>query len=212
MGLYEKWGPIVALLVVVAVLSGIGMRYRLLPGDDTIPDGDALTDGRILMSLEMVYEDGSTRMVDPGAGFLSIMRPLAILDDTGKALEGINFLVKVKTDYKGTFYAGSIRGKIKTLVNGITKDTDDFDIQTDFGSGETVRVVTGGYTKYALRDWGRVGENELRILVEVTVEVIFENSESDSMAGTGGVVVSYKETSDAGITAISVTVTPTFLY
>lgn len=204
----DKWGPILIGLVVVAVLTGVAMRYRLIPEIDPTE-----TVSKLAMALEMVYEDGTTRIIDPSSGgFLSLMRPLSILDDTGKELSEINYVVKIQTKYTGQFHAGSIHGTITYQVNDVTKDSHDFESLVDFGSGEWVRVETGGLTKYALRDWGKIGSNSLRIICQATVEVVFDDGTVDSMSGYGGVVVTYQETSDSGITALSITVSPSFLY
>lgn len=203
----DKWGPLLVGLVVVAVLTGVAMRFRLLPGDTDE------TQGTVSMALELVYEDGTSRIVDPSSGgALSILKPLSILDDTGKPLSEVNYVVKVKTTYTGTFYAGSIRGNVITQVNDVSKDTHSFNTQPDIPSGVWVRVISGGVTKYALEDWGKTGQNSLRFVAQVTVEIVFEDGTVDSMTGQGGVVVSFDKTSDSGITALSVSVTPSFLY
>ena len=206
----QKWGPVLIALVVVAVLTGVAYRFRLIPGpDETDPD----TESTLSFAVEMVYEDGTTRTIEPDrGGLLSVLKPLSILDDTGKVLTDINYLVTVQTAYKGDFYAGSIHGSIITQVNDATRDINTFDKQVSFTSGEVVRVMTVSLSHYLLRDWGQVGSNTLRVVCQVTVEVVFEDGDTDSMAGQGGFVVNYTEKYDSAITAISVTVSPSFLY
>ena len=206
----QKWGPLIIAVLVVAVLSGIAYRMRLIPQiDDTDPD----TESTLSFAVEMVYEDGTTRTIEPDrGGLLSVLKPLTILDDTGKVIIDINYLVTVQTSYTGDFYAGSIQGTMTTQVNDATQDIDTFDRQGSFESGEVVRVRTVSLSHYLLRDWGKVGSNTLRVVCQVTVEVVFEDGSTDSMAGQGGFVVNYTEAYDSGITAISVTVSPSFLY
>lgn len=206
----EKWGTVFVAIVILAVITGVAYRYRLLPDDET----DLDMESALSFAVEMVYEDGTTRTVEPDrGGLLSVLKPLSILDDTGKIISDINYIVTVKTTYTGQFYAGSIRGSIITQVNDVTQDINNFDQQVTFESGEVVRVMSVSLSHYLLRDWGKVGENTLRVVCQVTVEVVFEDDpEPDSMAGQGGFVINYRETDDSGITALSVTVSPRFLY
>ena len=206
-----KWGTVFIAIVILAVLTGVAYRLRLFPGDD---ETDLDTESALSFAVEMVYEDGTTRTIEPPKeGLLSVLKPLSILDDTGKVITDVNYIVTVQTSYKGAFYAGSIHGSIITQVNDVTRDINNFDKQVSFESGEVVRVMSVSLSHYLLRDWGKVGSNTLRVVCQVTVEVVFDDDpDPDTMAGQGGFVINYTEASDSGITAISVTVSPSFLY
>lgn len=209
----NKYIIAVAMIVLVAVFMGLGARMRKTD-----------IQGLSTFDLEITYTNGETRTISGEPGLMELFRqatPLTVVDDTGRAIEDISFVAKIKVNYEGTANQADVWGVVSTYVNDqpVSERSYDLDYTNTrrLPNGDWIRTMTGSFSKYALDDWGNKGQNTLRIIHTVNVDVLFEDGKTDSKDGQGGAVMTYniedtQTTSTSGITALSATIKPDILY
>lgn len=195
-------------MIIVLILIGTAAGYYL-------KSGSFAAQSETTLALTIHYEDGSTRTIDPSAN--PIFPQLAVLDDTGKPFRELTFLTKISVAYEGTAISANIQGTVDIFVNDGKKDSVPFKYTSVPASEKWITVMTGSLSASILEDWGKAGENTLRIVAPTTVTMSFADGNSDQKTGMGGVVMTYNVDAAAPpagsqISAIQIKVSPSLLY
>ncbi len=177
------------LLMIIIIVVGMGLAYGFRGRETT---------GISTNDVTINYDDGSSRMISGDPSIWNKIRGTTlstVVDDTGKKIESVDFTYKVKVKYSGNFYAGSITGSIKYIVNWQTKDTKTFSKtysqSNPMPNDKWITVSTGSITKYGLDDWGKDGDNTFRVTNDAVVEIVWDDAEKSTKSGYSGFQFTY---------------------
>lgn len=199
----QKWGPvrpIIIGLVLVAVLTGIAMRFRLLPG------GDSTVDGNMGVALHVTYVDGTSRTIAPETPLSAI--GLKVTGLIGGPIANLEPRIKYKVNWEGTLIDWEINGYLRLYMDG-TK-FKDITIAED-GSTHTLRkgfykdLASASYTATQLENLaGESGRHELKMIGYLAVEIEFEDGTVDAKGATHEIIFKFDYEPDSFITVFSV--------
>lgn len=193
MGLYEKWGPIIALLVVVSVIMGVAMKYRLLPG------GDQTLEGNMGVALQVTYEDGTTRMIAPDSPLSAI--GLKVTGLVGGPIASLEPRIKYRANWDGDLRHWEMNGYLRIYMDG-TK-IKDITIAQD-ASSHTIRkgsykdLASVSYTATQLENLaGTSGRHELKVIGYLALSIVFADGTTDAKGATHEILYKFDYEPDA---------------
>ena len=203
-GLYEKWGLIVACLVVLSVITGIAMKYRLLPGLDGEDDGD-LT-GMMGVEIFVTYANGDTKTIAPENPLSAFT--LGITGLIGGEISNLEPRVKYKANWAGTLSHWEITGWLKTYMDGtliddraiIENPTTDHVIAKGFYK----EIASLSYTASELEDLAFTeGRHEMRVAGFLLLKITFADGDDDTKSASHDIVYKFDYVEDAPLSMIT---------
>lgn len=194
--LYEKWGPIVACLVVLSVITGVAMKYKLLPGFDG--DDDALM-GMMGVELVVTYADGSTKTIAPETQLSTL--GLSIFGLIGGEITNLEPRIKYRANWEGTLSHWEITGFLKTSVDGYS--VDELSIIENPTTGHVIakgfykEIASLSYTANELRNFaGTEGRHEMRVHGFLLLKITFADGTDDMKSAQHEIVYKYDYIAD----------------
>ena len=210
-GLYEKWGPIVAGLVIISVLTGVALRYKLIPGLDD-------TDFTGMMGVEILvtYANGDTKTIAPENPLSAFT--LGITGLIGGEISNLEPRIKYKANWEGTLSDWEISGWLKTYMDGtmiddraiIENPTTDHVIAKGFYK----EIASLSYTASELEDlaWSE-GRHELRVAGFLLLRITFaDGTVGDPMSASHDIVYKFDYIEDAPLSMITEFSIQTYAY
>ena len=190
----QKWGPIIIGLVVVAVLTGVAMKYRLLPNGE-----DPTVDGNMGVALHVTYMDGTTKTIAPETPLSAI--GLKVTGLVGGPIANLEPRLKYKVQWEGTLIDWEMNGYLRLYMDG-TKFRD-ITIAED-GSTHDLRrasyrdLASASYTATQLEALAGVsGRHELKVIGYLAVEIEFEDGTVDAKGATHQIIYVFDYEPDA---------------
>jgi hypothetical protein len=189
----QKWGPIVIGLIVVAVLTGVAYRYRLLPGDDPAVDGN------MGVALHVTYMDGSTRTIAPETPLSAV--GLKITGLIGGPIADLEPRIKYRVNWDGDLIDWEMSGYLRLYMDGTV--FKDLKIAED-GSTHTLRkgfykdLASVSYSATQLENLAQTaGRHELKVVGYLIVSITFADGTVDAKKASHEIVFKFDYEPDA---------------
>jgi hypothetical protein len=180
-------------ILTVGTVVGGALTYALILGFK--PTGSS-----IALSVKLNYEDGTSKTVESG------LRPLTIMDTSGKKLSSIDYAVNVYANWEGTATSTAITGSVDFFVSGALKYNLPISYNSLLPKTQNTQVKAGQVTASLIESWSASpGDKTLVIMVGMDLKITFDTGTSDTRSGEGSASFSYK-VQQPGLTVLTVTV------
>lgn len=199
-----QWVQIAVGIVVIAVITGVAMRYKLIPGLDDEDDG-ALT-GMMGVEIFITYANGDTKTIAPETPLSAFT--LGITGLIGGEISNLEPRVKYKANWDGTLSNWEITGWLKTYMDGTLIDDraiiENADTAHVIAKGFYKEIASLSYTASELEELAySEGRHEMRVAGFLLLRITFADGEDDTKSASHDIVYKFDYIEDAPLSMIT---------